>query len=122
MLWSFIGLIAVNMLHFASTGNRARQKAGMIVIVGLLFTYLIASGGESNTGPLWFYVFPPLLFYLTDLKTGTAVLLFFAVLVAFLTTAKLPDPSVSLATEYLAFRSDLLKNPATASERGCNRK
>ncbi|WP_228705780.1 hypothetical protein [Marinobacter sp. es.048] len=75
VLWSFIGLIALNMLYYASTGNRVRQKAGMIVIVGLLFTYLIASGGESNTGPLWFYVFPPLLFYLTDLKTGTAVLL-----------------------------------------------
>lgn len=75
-LWSFIGLIVLNMVHFARTGNRTRQKAGMITIVGLLFTYLIASGGESNTGPLWFYVFPPLLFYLTDLKTGTAILLF----------------------------------------------
>lgn len=76
VLWSFILLIALNMLYFAITGHRGRQKAGLIVIVGLLFTYLIASGGESNTGPLWFYVFPPLLFYLTDLKTGTAVLLF----------------------------------------------
>ena len=77
VLWSFIGLIALNMLYFASTGNRARQKTGMIVVVGLLFTYLIASGGESNTGPLWFYVFPPLMFYLTGLKTGTAVLLLY---------------------------------------------
>ncbi|PHQ25286.1 GGDEF domain-containing protein [Marinobacter guineae] len=76
VLWSFIGLIGLNMLYFAKTRNRNRQKGGLIVIVGLLFTYLIASGGESNTGPLWFYVFPPLLFYLTDLKTGTAVLLF----------------------------------------------
>lgn len=76
VLWCFIGLIGLNMLNFARTGNRVRQKGGLIVIVGLLFTYLIASGGESNTGPLWFYVFPPLLFYLTDLKTGTAVLLF----------------------------------------------
>lgn len=80
VLWSFIGLIALNMVHFARTGNRFRQKAGLIVVVGLLFAYLIASGGESNTGPLWFYVFPPLLFYLTDLKTGTAVLLFYFLL------------------------------------------
>lgn len=75
-LWFFAALVAINMLIFAHNGNRRQQKGGMISIVGLLFGYLIVTGGESNTGPLWFYVFPPLLFYLTDLKTGTAVLLF----------------------------------------------
>lgn len=75
-LWLFAALVAMNMLAFARSGNRRRQKVGMISIVGLLFGYLIVTGGENNTGPLWFYVFPPLLFYLTDLKTGTAVLLF----------------------------------------------
>lgn len=76
VLWFFAALVATNMLTFARNGNRQQQKVGMIAIVGLLFGYLIVTGGESNTGPLWFYVFPPLLFYLTDLKTGTAVLLF----------------------------------------------
>lgn len=75
-LWSFAVLVGLNMLYFAATTNRAAQKGGLLVVVGLLFTYLIASGGESNTGPLWFYVFPPLLFYLTNLKAGTAMLLF----------------------------------------------
>ncbi|MBL3555894.1 MULTISPECIES: GGDEF domain-containing protein [Marinobacter] len=75
-LWFFAALVATNMLIYAWNGNRQQQKVGMIAIVGLLFGYLIVTGGESNTGPLWFYVFPPLLFYLTDLKTGTAVLLF----------------------------------------------
>ncbi|TGN38762.1 GGDEF domain-containing protein [Marinobacter confluentis] len=76
VLWAFGAFVVANMLVYAQTGNRARQKGGLISIVGLLFGYLIITGGESNTGPLWFYVFPPLLFYLTDLKTGTAVLLF----------------------------------------------
>lgn len=75
-LWFFAALVATNMLVHAWNGNRQQQKVGMIAIVGMLFGYLIVTGGESNTGPLWFYVFPPLLFYLTDLKTGTAVLLF----------------------------------------------
>lgn len=75
-LWFFAALVTINMLIFARIGNRQQQKIGMIAIVGLLFGYLIITGGESNTGPLWFYVFPPLLFYLTDLKTGTAALLF----------------------------------------------
>ncbi|MDL0431044.1 GGDEF domain-containing protein [Marinobacter sp. TBZ242] len=81
-LWFFAALVAINMLVFARNGNRQQQKVGMIAIVGLLFGYLIITGGESNTGPLWFYVFPPLLFYLTDLKTGTAVLLFCYLLAA----------------------------------------
>ncbi len=76
VLWFFMALVALSMAHFAATGNRSHQKVSLLVTTGLLFMYLIASGGESNTGPLWFYVFPPLLFYLTDLKTGTAVLLF----------------------------------------------
>jgi diguanylate cyclase (GGDEF)-like protein len=82
VLWTFGAFVVANMLMFARTGNRARQKGGLISIIGLLFGYLIMSGGESNTGPLWFYVFPPLLFYLTDLKTGTAVLLFCALVAA----------------------------------------
>ncbi len=76
VLWCCAALVSLNSLIFHYTRNRSQQKVGMITIVGLLFGYLIMTGGESNTGPLWFYVFPPLLFYLTDLKTGTAVLLF----------------------------------------------
>ncbi|MBU2953219.1 GGDEF domain-containing protein [Marinobacter sp. F3R08] len=75
VLWCFIVLIAINLALFARTGNQTWQKTGLLSIAALLFSYLVASGGESNTGPLWFYIFPPLLFYLTDLKTGTAVLL-----------------------------------------------
>jgi len=76
VLWSCSVLVGINMVFFALTGNVARQKGGLILVVGLLFVYLISSGGESNTGPLWFYVFPPLLFFLTSLKAGVAVLLF----------------------------------------------
>ncbi|WP_417515651.1 GGDEF domain-containing protein [Marinobacter sp.] len=75
ILWAFIVPVLANMAWFARTGNRDSQKAGLLVIVSVLFTYLIASGGEGNTGPLWFYVFPPLLFFLTNLKTGTMILL-----------------------------------------------
>lgn len=74
-LWAFILPVLANMIWFAQSGSRDVQKVGLLVIVSVLFTYLIASGGESNTGPLWFYVFPPLLFFLTNLKTGTMILL-----------------------------------------------
>lgn len=75
VLWGFIVPVLANMVWFAFSRNREVQKTGLLVIVSFLFTYLIASGGESNTGPLWLYVFPPLLFFLTNLKTGTMILL-----------------------------------------------
>lgn len=74
-LWIFAGLMVLNLLVFWRTGNRNLNKAGILCIVAVLFAYLVTSGGESNTGPLWLYVFPPLLFYLTDLKIGTALIL-----------------------------------------------
>lgn len=75
VLSAFIIPLLASMVWFVISGNRNTQKAGLLIIAGALFSYLIASGGESNTGPLWFYVFPPLLFFLTNLKTGTMVLL-----------------------------------------------
>ncbi|MEP3590041.1 MAG: diguanylate cyclase [Marinobacter sp.] len=76
ILWLFSVPIILNMLWFARTGNRRTQKTGLLTFVALLLSYLVATGGESSTGPLWFYALPPLLFFLTSLKTGTAVLLF----------------------------------------------
>ncbi len=76
VLWLFILPIVLNIGWYALKRDRYVQKAGLLITVSLLFAYLLASGGESNTGPLWFYVFPPLLFYLTSLKGGTAILLF----------------------------------------------
>ncbi|WP_372965213.1 GGDEF domain-containing protein [Marinobacter sp.] len=76
ILWLFNIPILANMLWFARTKKREVQKAGLLTFVALLFSYLIATGGETSTGPLWFYVLPPLLFFLTSLKGGTAILLF----------------------------------------------
>lgn len=76
VLWTCSVMVALNMVYFAFSRDASRQKGGLILVVGVLFVYLIASGGESNTGPLWFYVFPPLLFFLTSLRAGVAVLLF----------------------------------------------
>ena len=85
-LFLFALLVAGNMVVYRRTGNRKLHKWGLLTIVTILFGYLIADGGESNTGPLWFYVFPPLVFYLTSLRTGlilTALCLLFAAIVFF---------------------------------------
>lgn len=74
-LWGFGVLFLINLLIYWHTRNRSIQKSGILALVAILFIYLTASGGESNTGPLWIYVFPPLLFYLTGLRTGLAMLM-----------------------------------------------
>src|SRR5690554_480330 len=85
-LWGFSIPVVANMIWFAKTGNRPVQKAGFLVFVGMLFTYLLTSGGENNTGPLWFYVLPPLLFFLINLKGGILILLlvYLMITIAFL--------------------------------------
>lgn len=76
VLWGFAVLVTINNLAFLCwTRNPRQNKTGLLIAVALLFTYLFATGGESNTGPLWFYVFPPLLFYLTSLQFGSLLLL-----------------------------------------------
>ncbi|MFE8070539.1 GGDEF domain-containing protein [Marinobacteraceae bacterium S3BR75-40.1] len=79
--------IVANMLVFRKTGNRRLHKVGLLTTIAILFGYLITSGGEANTGPLWFYVFPPLVFFLTNLKVGSILiagcLLFTAVVFRF---------------------------------------
>ncbi|SFL86119.1 GGDEF domain-containing protein [Marinobacter zhejiangensis] len=76
VLWSFATLIAINATIFALLRNLQLHMLGLLAIVVTLFIYLFASGGESNTGPLWFYAFPPLLFYLTSLRLGVIILTF----------------------------------------------
>lgn len=76
VLWTFAALIAINAFIFAFLRNLHVHMLGLLAIVVTLFLYLFASGGESNTGPLWFYAFPPLLFYLTNLRQGSSILAF----------------------------------------------
>lgn len=65
------GLITlINLINFQLRGNASFFQNALVFMVGVLFLYLTASGGESNTGPLWFYVFPPIGFYVMGLKLG----------------------------------------------------
>lgn len=74
VLWFFAGLFCLNACIFLWLRDLRMHMLGLLLIIVPLFGYLFASGGESNTGPLWLYAFPPLLFYLTNLKVGTVVL------------------------------------------------
>ncbi|WP_111496948.1 GGDEF domain-containing protein [Marinobacter bohaiensis] len=74
VLGLFFLLVSINLLVYRLTIRLEWMKTGLLGIAGGLFAYLIASGGESGTGPLWLYVLPPVIFYLTSLRAGTVML------------------------------------------------
>ena len=46
----------------------------IVFLMSVLCLYLLITGGNNNTGPLWFYVLPVLAYYATGLKVGSIYL------------------------------------------------
>lgn len=69
-LFLFAALVLINSLLHRRVFSDRLFKNMFLGMIALLFLYLTATGGESNTGPLWFYLFPPFVFYLTGLRSG----------------------------------------------------
>ncbi|RMF15969.1 MAG: GGDEF domain-containing protein [Gammaproteobacteria bacterium] len=69
-LYFFAAAMLLNLFIHYQTRNDNLFRNAFLIIVGMLFAYLAATGGESNTGILWWYVFPPFVFYLVGLKRG----------------------------------------------------
>lgn len=74
-LFSFALLMAANCLLFDRRRRPLLFRSVFVVLCASLFMYLIATGGESNTGHLWFFVFPPFVFYISGPRMGLAVML-----------------------------------------------
>ncbi|WP_369599964.1 GGDEF domain-containing protein [Hahella sp. SMD15-11] len=73
-LYLFAVALALNAVVHHHTANDTLFRNAFIGIVGMLFCYLAASGGESNTGILWLYTFPPFVFYLVGLQRGLVMM------------------------------------------------
>ncbi len=100
-LYMFSVLMMFNHLHLLRKQNNNAFKQSFFFLVAILFLYLTATGGESNTGPLWFYVFPSLAFYIFGLRIGLAgvVLCMLAVLIMF-RFPNLPFVTTSYTTDF----------------------
>ena len=100
MLFLFAIITLTNLINYHINQNKRFYQNSFISMVGVLFLYLTATGGESNTGPLWFYVFPPLGFYILGIKYGltlsisaifAVLIIFFFPQLPFITTEYNPD-------------------------------
>lgn len=56
-----------NSIYLQRSGNYRRSADLIVLLTTLLFLYLVISGGIDNTGPLWSYSLPPLVFFLFGL-------------------------------------------------------
>lgn len=100
-LFIFAFLMGSNCLLFDRTQHAGLFRFFFLVLVSALFLYLIASGGESRTGHLWFYVFPPFVFYIAGPRGGAALMVM--MLAAIVVIFRFPELPMVTAT----YESDL---------------
>ncbi len=67
---ALLGMTAWNYLYLRSSGNYIFCVNAVVYLVAGLNLFLLFTGGVGDTGPLWFYVFPPLAFYVQGYRKG----------------------------------------------------
>lgn len=82
---TLLGMFSIILMR--KTGNDAYGSNGISLTVGLIFIYLVASGGVENTGPLWCHPLFLIIMLLQGFRRGlmafsgllgiTAILLFY---------------------------------------------
>lgn len=88
-----------NYIFLYRTGKSGVTSLVILLMMTALCLYLISTGGSHNTGPLWIFVLPFLIFYILGLYKGVAYLL--VLLLTVLYIFLIPDNSL-LFTEYSA--------------------
>lgn len=71
---SFAVINGFNYLYLCQSGNHRISSMVIVVVMSLLAFYLLCTGGSNNTGPLWFYILPSLIFYILGLHRGAVML------------------------------------------------
>ncbi len=74
----------VNYLFLCRTGKHQVSSIVIVLMMTLLCLYLLCTGGNASTGPLWMFVLPALIFYILGLFRGAIFLGALLVLVAFI--------------------------------------
>jgi signal transduction histidine kinase/CheY-like chemotaxis protein len=76
-------ILLLNIFYLRKSHNYQFACSFCIAIAGILFFYLLATGGVNNTAHLWYYTFPLISSFLLGSKKGavaTIILLIFAII------------------------------------------
>lgn len=93
----------------------AQKLSVAILMVCLLslMVYLVAFGGYKNTGPLWVFIVPPIMFYFCGLKQGCLYLFIFVLIISCILF--LPFEFIEVADYPLEFKTRLLMSFLTVT-------
>jgi diguanylate cyclase (GGDEF)-like protein len=86
-----------NYLFLCKTGKYHISSVVILLMMTLLCIYLLSFGGNQNTGPLWLFVLPSLIFYILGLFRGFLFICILLFLVFYIIV--IPD-NIFLHTEY----------------------
>jgi diguanylate cyclase (GGDEF)-like protein len=74
-----------NVHRFSQFGNTIKLSTRVVFLsLLLLVIYLIYSGGNANTGPLWIYLVPPVAFIFNGLRKGLITIGVFILVISFM--------------------------------------
>ena len=80
----FTAIFFLNYVYLIITGDYRKSALVIVLVMLALSLYLLITGGNRNTGPLWCYLLPIIVYYILGLRIGTIVLLIFLPLVYFI--------------------------------------
>ena len=94
-------ILGANYTYIRRTGNYRVSSRIIVFLMISLCLYLLCSGGSGNTGPLWFFVLPSLIYYVLGLLWGTVTLAILLLVVLVLLLA--PDNPLMIAQYSVEF-------------------
>ncbi|MBM9603762.1 GGDEF domain-containing protein [Desulfopila inferna] len=97
VVFSAAGFSAANYVFLHMTGRYRLSSTIVVTMMTFLGLYLLSTGGSSNTGPLWMFVMPGMIFYILGLIPGCIYLAALLGMVVFM--LMVPD-NILLKTEY----------------------
>ncbi|MEP0356286.1 MAG: GGDEF domain-containing protein [Paraglaciecola sp.] len=73
------------LLRLTWLANPYKFSASLITLsLLILMFYLVSSGGNNNTGPLWIYLVPPVALFFGGIKKGSIHIVIFVMFISFL--------------------------------------
>jgi diguanylate cyclase (GGDEF)-like protein len=77
-------IIFSNYIYLRITGKHLHTFIFIIFLTSGLFVYLLVSGGIGNSGHLWFFILPSLVYLVLGLKTGTICISILLVVIGYI--------------------------------------
>lgn len=108
LFFAFALFLSVHLrLRFSRNDSSYRYGASLVqTVLFLLCLYLVYSGGANNTGPLWIYLLPPVVMFLSGLRMGMAVVGLFVVMYSIIVF--FPDNAIGAVAYSYEFKTRLL--------------